>query len=171
MKATQEKYSNMSHPAPPRKTADLSTDIAEAVATVFGTRIDTIFSADPSERRPHLQKPGRNRIMIYPGCFNPPHRGHAAILNAAYEASHDLNVIAASLRTASRQEGQCRRKRHGAHQGRKGQAVARRPQIAALAMGLPVPRYDDGMVHFPRPSRCCHGGRRLRCHVRDLVGI
>lgn len=97
MKATQEKYSNMTHPAPPRKTADLSTYIAEAVATVFGTRIDPIFSADPSERRPHLQKPGRNRIMIYPGCFNPPHRGHAAILNAAYEASHDLNVIAAII--------------------------------------------------------------------------
>ncbi|KAI1384956.1 uncharacterized protein F4822DRAFT_433492 [Hypoxylon trugodes] len=32
---------------------------------------------------------------MYPGCFHPPHRGHQAVLNEAFAATQDIDVIAA----------------------------------------------------------------------------
>ena len=43
---------------------------------------------------PLLSKDRVNRVLIYPGSFNPPHVGHLAILRHAFESSPDLNIVA-----------------------------------------------------------------------------
>ncbi|GJC90749.1 hypothetical protein ColLi_13587 [Colletotrichum liriopes] len=47
------------------------------------------------ENRPLLKRGQKNRVLLYPGCFNPPHLGHYNILRRAFEGSQDINVIAA----------------------------------------------------------------------------
>ncbi|QUC21125.1 uncharacterized protein UV8b_05368 [Ustilaginoidea virens] len=40
----------------------------------------------------------RNRILLFPGSFNPPHRGHAALLNAILSSlSRSLNIRGAII--------------------------------------------------------------------------
>ena len=47
---------------------------------------------------PCLDKDRVNRIMIYSGSFNPPHRGHHHLLKHVFDHGvHDLNVIAAII--------------------------------------------------------------------------
>jgi hypothetical protein len=43
---------------------------------------------------PLLSKDRVNRVLIYPGSFNPPHVGHLAVLRHAFESSPDLNIVA-----------------------------------------------------------------------------
>ncbi|KAH6882567.1 hypothetical protein BKA58DRAFT_21586 [Alternaria rosae] len=52
-----------------------------------------IFSRSPG---PDIQCDRDNRIIIYPGCFNPPHVGHAALLWHAY-LNMDANTIAVMI--------------------------------------------------------------------------
>lgn len=47
--------------------------------------------------RPLLDKDRVNRILLYPGSFNPPHHGHEALLNHAFANGHDMNIIAAII--------------------------------------------------------------------------
>lgn len=47
---------------------------------------------------PTLDKVRTNRVLIYPGSFNPPHRGHLHLLKHVFmHGAHDLNVIAAII--------------------------------------------------------------------------
>ena len=47
---------------------------------------------------PTLNKTEMNRILFYPGSFNPPHRGHLHLLKHVFtRGTHDLNVIAAII--------------------------------------------------------------------------
>ncbi|PNY26982.1 Uncharacterized protein TCAP_03092 [Tolypocladium capitatum] len=66
------------------------------------------LSIDPSQRPfnngeaqdPPLLRPNRahNHILLYPGCFNPPHRGHVALLNHVLRnAGADLSLVAAVI--------------------------------------------------------------------------
>jgi cytidyltransferase-like protein len=43
---------------------------------------------------PLLSKDRVNRVLIYPGSFNPPHVGHLAVLRHAFESCPDLNIVA-----------------------------------------------------------------------------
>ena len=43
---------------------------------------------------PLLSKDRVNRVLSYPGSFNPPHVGHLAVLRHAFESSPDLNIVA-----------------------------------------------------------------------------
>jgi len=52
-----------------------------------------IFTRSPG---PELQRGRENRIVIYPGCFNPPHAGHAALLWHTY-LNTDANTIAVMI--------------------------------------------------------------------------
>lgn len=51
---------------------------------------------------PRLRKNLTNRILAYPGSFNPPHRGHLHLLKHAFtRGTHGLHVIAAIIIPAS----------------------------------------------------------------------
>ena len=53
---------------------------------------------DSIHSSPKLEKFRTNRVLTYPGSFNPPHRGHLHLLKHAFtRGTHDLNVIAAII--------------------------------------------------------------------------
>ncbi|KAI1759981.1 hypothetical protein GGR53DRAFT_526666 [Hypoxylon sp. FL1150] len=54
--------------------------------------------------RPILSQTRKNRILLYNGCFNPPHRGHLAHLTHAYRhGGADLDVVGAFVLVAGDQ--------------------------------------------------------------------
>ncbi|KAI1407564.1 hypothetical protein F5Y13DRAFT_174443 [Hypoxylon sp. FL1857] len=62
---------------------------------------DTPKTARP---KPVLRKGRTNRILLYNGCFNPPHQGHLAHLAHAYRHSGpDLNIVGALVLVAGDQ--------------------------------------------------------------------
>ncbi|KAL5410246.1 hypothetical protein PMIN04_010705 [Paraphaeosphaeria minitans] len=79
------------------RTADLGGYIASCHATQyqrFGIT-DRVFDQGMTNVRPRLRSDRTNRIILYPGSFNPPHRGHETLLRRAFEGSQDIDVIAA----------------------------------------------------------------------------
>ena len=53
---------------------------------------------DSLRSAPILTKTEVNQIIVYPGSFNPPHRGHLHLLKHVFtRGTHDLNVIAAII--------------------------------------------------------------------------
>lgn len=59
---------------------------------------DQIFDHGITHRTPLLCAGIVNRIIFYPGCFNPPHIGHLALLRHVFEHSgRDMNIIAAVI--------------------------------------------------------------------------
>ena len=54
------------------------------------------FNNGRAKDPPLLRPRGVNRILIYPGCFNPPHRGHLELLKHVFlNAGDDLQITAA----------------------------------------------------------------------------
>ncbi|KAJ9602354.1 hypothetical protein H2200_013209 [Cladophialophora chaetospira] len=53
-----------------------------------------IFKHSSACRPPLLRDDRPNRIIWYPGAFNPPHRGHEAFIRHCFENTQDINVIA-----------------------------------------------------------------------------
>lgn len=56
------------------------------------------FNNAAATHPPLLRTRGPNRILLYPGSFNPPHKGHFDLLNYVFqEAGDDLNIVAAII--------------------------------------------------------------------------
>ncbi len=55
-----------------------------------------IFDYGIAHRSPYLEFGRMNRILVYPGSFNPPHRGHFELLRHGFgQSGRDMNIIAA----------------------------------------------------------------------------
>jgi hypothetical protein len=93
------------------KAADLGTYIKTYHSSHRPT--DQIFDQGLTHSRPRLESGRMNRILLYPGCFNPPHRGHQAALSHAFMYSQDANVIAAIVLPLDDRdvEAKCRRQK------------------------------------------------------------
>jgi FAD synthase len=94
-------------------TADLGTYI-ESCHNTYSFCRDGVFDQGITHLRPRLESNRTNRVLLYPGSFNPPHRGHEALLNRAFACSHDINAIAAIILPLddSRVEAKCRHLGH-----------------------------------------------------------
>jgi Cytidylyltransferase-like len=55
-------------------------------------------SSSDKREIPLLSKNRVNRVLVYPGSFNPPHVGHLSVLRHAFESSPDLNIVAGIIR-------------------------------------------------------------------------
>ena len=81
-------------------TASLETYLRRASPR----NIPKIFNDVPGQMPPMLSKTRTNRILLYNGCFNPPHQGHRALLEHTFHNSgEDLNVVAAVVLVAGNQ--------------------------------------------------------------------
>ena len=67
--------------------------LAESHIPSLPTRTTPVFSHIPETTPPTLYSDRENRTLFYPGCFNPPHAGHAALLWPTYLLT-DANTIA-----------------------------------------------------------------------------
>lgn len=71
--------------------------LSKYIQRVLGTT-HRIFDYGFAHTAPSLEKDQLNRILVYPGSFNPPHIGHRDLLDYAFHnSSRDLNVIAAII--------------------------------------------------------------------------
>ncbi|KAK7749056.1 hypothetical protein SLS62_008451 [Diatrype stigma] len=67
-----------------------------------GDKRTRVFHDAPGRTPPTLSRDHANRILLFNGCFNPPHRGHLALLEDAFHHSgEDLHAIAAVVLVAS----------------------------------------------------------------------
>ncbi len=75
--------------------APLRPYVAEAYKNSFDTQLPTDILA--TSRRQLLQfQP--NRILLYLGAFNPPHRGHLNLIRHVFDnAGDDLNIVLAII--------------------------------------------------------------------------
>ncbi|KAL7620705.1 hypothetical protein AAE478_009700 [Parahypoxylon ruwenzoriense] len=63
--------------------------------------IQTVKRTTEPETAPLLRRDRTNHVIVYNGCFNPPHRGHLANLRHAYQHSGgDMNVVGAIVLVA-----------------------------------------------------------------------
>jgi hypothetical protein len=86
------------HPSVFDDTAPLSTYIQRAEIKCFETCISKhpIFPVPPAGVTPMLRKDRENRILLFAGCFNPPHLGHLELLAHVFLRT-DSHTIAAML--------------------------------------------------------------------------
>lgn len=82
-------------PSAYRAVADLGNYIEECYYKNTSSPRRPIFNKGAGHFTPQLEQNRKNRIIIYPGCFNPPHRNHQALLNRAFSCTQDIHVIAA----------------------------------------------------------------------------
>lgn len=68
-----------------------------------------IFNHAPNVEIPKLEKFRSNRILVYAGCFNPPHRGHLELLYHTYLRTDDKTIAAMILPMA---DDRCEGKAH-----------------------------------------------------------
>jgi hypothetical protein len=84
----------------PSSFADLESYILHAEAGIGSSGEHTtrknVFNRTPNGNTPRLRKDQVNRIIIYSGKFNPPHRGHRELLLHTY-LSNDSKTIAAMI--------------------------------------------------------------------------
>jgi hypothetical protein len=65
------------------------------IRQAYGHVTDTIFARRPDHQPPMLRRDRVNRILLYPGAFNPPHQGHMTLVHSAMlNTGADWNFIA-----------------------------------------------------------------------------
>lgn len=71
---------------------------SQQVVTPSITCSNIFFARSIGVRVPTVQPNRINRVLIFCGCFNPPHIGHLRLLEEAYfNGGNDLNIIAAII--------------------------------------------------------------------------
>lgn len=55
---------------------------------------EPIFRTSPGSSVPTLRSNRQNRVLLFPGSFNPPHLGHAALLWHTYLCTDDKTIAA-----------------------------------------------------------------------------
>jgi hypothetical protein len=75
--------------------ADLEGYLHAALMQFCGEAPERIFRSSKRFPKPQLRKGVLNRILMYPGSFNPPHMGHKLLLTHAFFRSNMENVVAA----------------------------------------------------------------------------
>jgi hypothetical protein len=92
----------MSSRPSPTKTADLGTYISRSHPPLNNrnslSSLDRIFDRGLFHFPPRLHQGRVNRILLFPGCFNPPHVAHETLLRQTFldiQDAGDLNLIAA----------------------------------------------------------------------------
>ncbi|KAK1637621.1 hypothetical protein BDP81DRAFT_517043 [Colletotrichum phormii] len=85
----------------------------EPTPSMIGCHHTNVFGPRSAPGRPQLKKGQENNVLVYSGCFNPPHLGHYNLLRRAFEGSQDLNVIVAIIYPVSTTSlaHKCRRRR------------------------------------------------------------
>jgi hypothetical protein len=79
------------------KYASLSSYIARVGALLDplpAPRTRPIFRTGPNITTPTLRSDRENRILLYPGCFNPPHHDHTALLWHIFLCTHTSTIAA-----------------------------------------------------------------------------
>lgn len=62
----------------------------------FPSCLQVIFDYGVTHRSPHLRSDRINRILVFPGSFNPPHCAHLELLRHGFmKSGRDFNIIAA----------------------------------------------------------------------------
>lgn len=85
-------------PAASPKFADLGWYIGKVYYGGKAMPGDDIFARGLSHNSPpRLRSDRMNRIIVYAGCFNPPHVGHQALLTYVFNHCKDINVVAAVI--------------------------------------------------------------------------
>lgn len=69
-------------------------DLEDYIKRALGDDTASVFNHGVAYR-PQLRQDRKNRILLYPGSFNPPHVGHLDLMQHAFENCQDINVIAA----------------------------------------------------------------------------
>ncbi|KAL8651114.1 MAG: hypothetical protein Q9210_003433 [Variospora velana] len=73
--------------------------LGQYLSVIYGA---WVYRANPLKQDPELSRERTNVILVYRGTFNPPHRGHLAVLWHAYtQLAKDLNIVAAIVHPGS----------------------------------------------------------------------
>ncbi|KAL8935783.1 MAG: hypothetical protein Q9211_004516 [Gyalolechia sp. 1 TL-2023] len=76
--------------------------LGQYLSKLYGTSNASYEGGSRFKQDPELSRKRTNVLLVYRGAFNPPHRGHLALLWHAYtQLARDLNVIAAIVHPGS----------------------------------------------------------------------
>lgn len=76
----------------------LKVPLESYIRRAYGQPLDTVFTSGSGHQTPMLRRDRMNRILVYPGAFNPPHKGHYEILrHAMFNSGVDMNFVAAFI--------------------------------------------------------------------------
>ncbi|KAI4185643.1 MAG: hypothetical protein L6R41_003999 [Letrouitia leprolyta] len=155
--------------------------IGECLSRIYATNLQTGQSPSVQNGRfrlkqdPELSRDRTNVVLLYGGSFNPPHRGHLAVLWHAYtQLARDLNVVAALVYpgTDERVKEKCDSyppgERHHIPLRDRHQLWMSDPNFPPWA--CVIDRFKDGWHHFEHKLNQLTGGSGIKIRVAILCG-